>query len=128
VSTLAIILTVFAVLVLLLLLGGFLGARKRDRAVAPDYARHLAEADHALEAARAEDRGWDRATMEAVAREAVERERPGARIEDLQLVLVDDRPGVVEDRAHFEAGLPDGRVHVVLTRSEAGTWTAAQVD
>ena len=127
-STVAIVLIVLGVIVLLLLLGGFLGARKRDRAVAPGYARHLAEADQALEAARAADRGWDRAAMESVARNGLDRQYPGRRFNALELVLVDDRPGVTEDRAHFEAVDGSERVPVVLTRSEAGTWAVAQVD
>lgn len=125
-STLAIVLLVVAVIVLLAFVGGVVGARKRDRAVAPVYAQHLREADHALEQARASDRGWDREVMEGAARAALERDRPGISFDDLQLVLVDDRPGVTEDRAHFEAVNSEGRVLVVLARGEAG-WAAEQV-
>ncbi len=110
----------------LLLVGGLLGARRRDRLQEPDYARHLAEADQALEQARASDRGWDRANMEAVARTALEVAHPGGVFERLELVLVDDRPGVSEDRAHFEAVTGDGRVRVVVARGERG-WFAERV-
>ena len=65
-------------------------------------------ADQALEQARAADRGWDRDTMEATARAAIESARPGWRLRRLHLVLVDDRPGIEEDRAHFMAVGPDG--------------------
>lgn len=126
-STLAIVLIAFGAAVLLLLAGGILGARKRDRAVAPHYAQHLAEADQALEAARAADKGWDREAMEAVARSGVDREHPGQAFDALELVLVDDRPGVAEDRAHFEAVHAGGRIRVVLVRSESGIWSVAQV-
>ncbi len=125
-STLAIVLLVLAALVALAFIGGVLGARRRDRATAPTYAQHLREADHALEQARANDRGWDRSMMEDVARSALAEDRPGKAYEELQLVLVDDRPGVVEDRAHFEAVGTEGRVLVVLARSEAG-WIAERV-
>ena len=41
--------------------------------------------------------------MEAAARAAVGESRPGWTDDELQLVLVEDRPGVEEDRAHFVA-------------------------
>ena len=126
-TTLAIVLIVVAVVVLLALIGGLLGARRRDEVQAPAYERHLREAGHALEQARASDRGWDRAMMEQVARDALSRDRPKVTFGQLELVLVDDRPGVEEDRAHFEATGGEGRVVVVvLAREEAG-WVAEQV-
>jgi hypothetical protein len=64
--------------------------------------------------------------MEQVAHDALVSEHPGVPYEHLELVLVDDRPGVHEDRAHFEAVGGDGRLRVVLARSEAG-WAAEQV-
>lgn len=126
-STLAIVLIVAGLLVALFLVGGILGARRRDRALAPAYAEHLAQADHALEQARAADRGWDRAVMEQAARSALAESHPEAGFDRLDLVLVDDRPGVTEDRAHFEAVGGELRVRIVLARGEAG-WSAASVD
>jgi hypothetical protein len=125
-STLAIVLIVLAVLVALLLIGGLLAARRREAANAGDYREHVAAADHALEAARAADRGWDREVMEDVARAALNERRPGWDFRTLDLVLVDDRPGVVEDRAQFVAGDGDQRVDVVLSRGEAG-WAVDRV-
>lgn len=125
-TTLAIVLIVLAAVVALAFAGGVLGARRRDQVLAPTYEQHLREADHALEQARANDRGWDRSMMEEVARSALAERRPGTAFDQLQLVLVDDRPGVVEDRAHFEAVGAEGRVLVVLARGEAG-WIAEQV-
>lgn len=119
-SAVAIVLIVLGVLVLLLFAGGALGARRRARANEPTYARHLAEADQALEQARAADRGWDRAVMEQAARDALAGAHPGSEFDRLDLVLVDDRPGVMEDRAHFEASSGQRRVRVVLTRDESG--------
>jgi hypothetical protein len=43
-------------------------------------------------------------------------QRPGRRYEELQLVLVDDRPGVSEDRAHLIAASEEGQVRIVLRR------------
>ena len=109
-----------AVLVGLFFVGGVLAARRRDRAQAPDLDRHIAEADRALEQARAADKGWDRGAMEAAAREAAQQARPGFTPERLDLVLVDDRPGVKEDKAHFVATGGGEQVRVVLARSDAG--------
>ena len=127
VSVLAIILIVIVVVLALVFVGGLLAARRRTVQTAPEYARHLAEADHALEQARASDRGWDRAVMEDVVRQALLREHPDVTFDRLDLVLVDDRPGVMEDRAHFEAAAGDRRVTVVLSRGESG-WSAERVD
>jgi hypothetical protein len=125
-SALAIILIVVGVLVVLVFAGGLAAARRRDRTHASDYARHIAEADHALEQARAADRGWDRAVMEAAVQRALGEQRPGFTAERLDLVLVDDRPGVAEDRAHFVAGAGEEEVRIVLARGEAG-WAAESV-
>lgn len=125
-STLAIILIAMAIVVALLLAGGAAVVRRRAEAGREEYAAHLAAADHALEAARAADRGWDRTVMEDVARAALNEHRPDWDFRSLDLVLVDDRPGVTEDRAEFEADDGDRRVRVVLARSEAG-WGAERV-
>lgn len=123
-STLAIVLIVIGVVVLLLLLGGFAAARKRP---VGDYARHVAEADNALEQARAADRGWDREVLEEAARTALAERQPGHHYEGLHLVLVDDQPGVTEDRAHFAAVGADGEVRIVLVRGTDG-WAAERVE
>lgn len=125
-STLAIVLIAAALVVVALLVAATIVVRRRLEADSDDYARHLAAADHALEAARASDRGWDRAVMEDVVRAALNEHRPNWDYRSLDLVLVDDRPGVHEDRAHFEATDGDQRVLVVLTRGDAG-WSAGEV-
>jgi hypothetical protein len=125
-STLAVVLIVAFVVVVLLLVGGLTVARRRAQSEAPNYRAHLAAADRALEAARAADRGWDRQVLEDVARAALNERRPGWDFRTLDLVLVDDRPGVSEDRAQFEASDGDERVAIVLERGEAG-WSAREV-
>lgn len=125
-SVLAIIVIVVAFLVILLFVGGLVAAGRRAREDAPEYARHLAEADHALEQARATDKGWDRAVMEQVVRDALASAHPGTGFDRLDLVLVDDRPGVTEDRAHFEASNADRQVSVILSRGDSG-WIAERV-
>ena len=126
-STLGIIVIVLGVLVILFFIGGLLGARARDRRGAGAYEGHVRAADAALEQARAGDRGWHRDAMETVAREAVDRARPGWAYDDLHLVLVDDRPGSQEDRAHFVALGSDGECRVVLAR-DGDRWVAESVD
>jgi outer membrane murein-binding lipoprotein Lpp len=126
-STLAVILIVLGAVILLALVLGLLGARARDRRQAPSYVEHVAAADHALEQARAADRGWHREAMEEAARMALSESRPGWKYRDLHLVLVDDRPGVAEDRAHFVAVADDGEARVVLARQE-DRWVAERVE
>jgi hypothetical protein len=125
-SVLAIVLIVVALLVLLVFAGGLAAARRREVTHRDEYARHLSEADQALEEARALDKGWDRAVMEATVQRALEAERPGFTHDRLELVLVDDRPGVSEDRAHFLASGGGEEVRVVLARGEAG-WAPESV-
>jgi hypothetical protein len=112
----------------LFFLGGVLGVRRRAHDQAGDLEAHIAEADRALEQARADDKGWDRQALEAAARDAVQQVRPGFSPERLDLVLVDDRPGVVEDKAHFVARAADEQVRVVLARTDAGGWTVERSD
>ena len=125
-STLAIVLIVVGALLLLLFIGGFVAARRR--ANRPEVAEHIRHADQALEQARATDRGWDRALLEQAARSALEKERPGESFDSIDLVLVDDRPGVVDDTAHLVGSGPGGRARVVLSRREGGEWFAEHVE
>ena len=126
-STVGIVLIVVAVLVILFFIGGVLGVRLRDRRGAASYAGHVAQADAALEQARAGDRGWDREAMEGAARTAISQSRGDWTFTDLHLVLVDDRPGTEEDRAHFVAVGSDGECRVILAR-EGDRWVAERVE
>ena len=123
---LVIVLIALALLIGLFFLGGVLGARRREREQAPDLERHIAEADQALEQARAVDRGWDREVMEQAARRALAEAQPGFEAHELRLVLVDDRPGTDEDRARFMAVGPGGELEVVLART-GDHWAAERV-
>ena len=126
-STLAIILVVIAVVVVVLLILGLLGARARDRQQAETWQQRVAEADAALEQARAADKGWDREAMTQAARSALAEARPDWSYDELLLVLVDDRAGTDEDRAHFVA-IDDGglEARVILTR-RGDRWVAEDV-
>jgi hypothetical protein len=125
-SVLAIVLIVLFALILLFVAGGYVVAKRR--ANRPGREDHIRAADHALEQARAADRGWDRELLEATARRALTEQRPGFEPSSLDLVLVDDRPGVEEDRAHLVAAGPDASVHVVLARDASGSWDVERLD
>src|SRR5687768_11634200 len=128
ISTLAIVLIVALVVVIVALVLGYLGVKARSRRQAGSYGEHVAAADSALEQARAQDRGWHRDVMVEAARRALQEERPGWEFEELHLVLVDDRPGQDEDRAHFVAiGASGDEARVILGRS-GDQWSAENVE
>src|SRR3954452_12632220 len=126
-SVLGIVLIVLSVLLLLLFAGGLVVATRRARSRGGHLAQRLAEADRALEDARAADKGWERVLLEEAARKILAEERPDWRYDRLHLTLVDDRPGVTEDRAQLLAVGQDSEVRLVLTRQDGG-WTASIVE
>jgi type II secretory pathway pseudopilin PulG len=125
-STLAVVIIIVAVVLLLLFVGGFLAARRR--AARPEVEENIRAADRALEQARAQDRGWDRERMVEVATVAIRERRPGHEWDAIELVLVEDLPGVTEDRAHLVAGGRGSAVRVILARRECGEWFVEQVE
>jgi hypothetical protein len=125
-SALAVVLIVLAVVfVVLFALGAVVARRRFDR---PDFAADVAAADQALEQARAADRGWNRQLLDEAARRALGSERPAFDWDSIELVLVDDRPGVAEDRAHLMAVGAGERVRVILAREADGQWVAERVE
>ena len=125
-SVLAIVLIVLAAIVLLFFVGGVVINRRRTNR--PGREEHIRAADQALERARAADRGWDRELIEAAARRALDEQRPGFEPSSLDLVLVDDRPGMEEDRAHLVAAGQGESVRVVLARDASGAWGVERLD
>lgn len=125
-SVLAIVLLVLFALALIFMVGGYVVAKRR--ANRPGWEEHIRAADHALEQARAADRGWDRELIEAAARRALSEQRPGFEPASLDLILVDDRPGTTEDRAHLMAAGPDDSVRLVLARDASGAWDVERLD
>jgi type II secretory pathway pseudopilin PulG len=119
-SIVAIVVIAVVVVLALLLVGGIAGARRRAQRDAPVFEQRLAEADRALQVALANDRGWDPALLRKAADEALARSHPGVAFDPVHLVWVDDRPGVEEDRAHYDAHADGERVRVVLTRDRGG--------
>jgi Flp pilus assembly protein TadB len=128
ISTFAIVLIAVAAVIAVLILLGFLGVRARDRRRAGTWEEAVRSADAALAQAAASDRGWHRESMESAARTALEQARPGWPYGDLHLVLVDDRPGIEEDRAHFVAIDDDGQEARVVLCREGDRWSAERVD
>ena len=83
----------------------------------------LEEANAALAAARATDRGWERANLETAARAAHIARSPGAQILEMHLIQVVDRPGTEEDQARFRCVDADGE-HDILLGRRGDDWVA----
>jgi hypothetical protein len=128
VSTLAIVLIAATAVILVFLILGFVALRARDRRDAGSWEEAVRSADAALALAATADRGWHREAMESAARLALEEQRPGWRYDDLHLVLVDDRPGIEEDRAKFVAVGEGGDEATVFLSREGDLWSAERVD
>jgi hypothetical protein len=127
-STLVVVLIIVGVLAVVIFIGGLIAVRRRDEQQAGVWVEHVRAADAALEQARALDRGWHRETMEEAARAALREQAPDHAYDELHLILVDDQPGVEEDRAHFVAVGPDKHRRVVLMRTGDDRWTAERVE
>ena len=128
ISTLAIVLIAVGAVIALFIVLGLAGARARARSEADSWEEAVREADGALAQAAATDRGWHRESMEAAARTAIQAARPGWDYGDLHLVLVDDRPGIEEDRATFVAVDDHGQEARVVLAREGDRWSAERVD
>lgn len=127
-STLAVILIVVGAVAALLFVGGLIAVARFNRRRQGAYAEHVAAANEALEQARAVDKGWQRDAMEAAARRGLAEARPDFQAESLHLVLVDDRPGVMDDRAQFMAVGAGGEARIELSRMEGGDWVTERVE
>lgn len=121
-SVLAIVLIAVAVLVLALFLGGLVGAARRARSTDGALRARLARANEELALAHAQDKGWDRATMEAAAREA-HAAVGGEPIDELHLLQVVDLPGTDADEAVFRVLAGGVETQVTLGRRD-GVWVA----
>jgi uncharacterized protein YneF (UPF0154 family) len=125
-SLIAILLIAVGAVVLLFFIGGLVYSRRR--LMDPDLEQNIRQADQALAQARAQDKGWDRDLLHEAARRSLSDERPQFDVGTLHLVLVDDRPGVEEDRAHMLAMGNDGQARVILTRNPAGEWILDRIE
>jgi hypothetical protein len=125
---LEILLVALAAIALLLALGGGIAVSRRRRREARTFEAQVDEADRALAAAHAEDKGWEPQALEEAARQAFARERAGVEIRDMTLVQVVDPPGVEDDEAVFRFETTDGGVHHLTLRRTADGWRTTPVD
>ncbi len=118
-STGEIVLIAVVALIVVLAAGGAIAQRRRMDRNRGVFEVSLDEVDRDLAAARAEDRGWERSTLEAAARDAYARERGGPA--ELTLVRIVDRPGTDDDKAIFRAEAGGRREELTLGRQD-GAW------
>ncbi|MFL5821023.1 MAG: hypothetical protein ACJ76S_10130 [Solirubrobacteraceae bacterium] len=126
-STLTVVVVVAVAVVVLLAIGGAV-ANARRRPSRPELEASVEEANRALAAARAADKGWEPRALEAAARRAFEATRPGAEVRGQYLVAVLDRPGTDEDQAVFRFVTADGREARVTLGRSGGEWVARAID
>jgi hypothetical protein len=122
-SLLLIIVIVVTVLAVVFFIGGLIVSRRH----AENWAANVAQAERALEIAWAQDKGWDRELLHRSAREALGSHKPGFEYTEVHLVVVDDRPGVADDKAQLVAVGEDGEARVVLARDADGGWRVDSV-
>lgn len=115
---LIIVIAVLVLLVIVLAIAGDVWNRRHRARTADDLLQRVRSADRALADAVADDHGWDRDVLLAAARAAFAARHPGLSGRDPVLVLVDDRPGIDEDRAVFE--VPDGTASRSITLLRTG--------
>lgn len=115
---------VLVALIVLLAIGGAVATARRTRSDDAKLRETLEEAERHLARAHADDKGWERETMEAAARAAISERFGGVEVRALHLVQVLDRPGTDADQAVFRADTPEGQVTVTLGR-RGGNWVAA---
>ena len=107
-------------ILLLFFLGGSYALNRRRSAMDAELRARIEAADAALAQARAQDRGWERETIEAAARAAV----APREVEQLHLVQVVDKPGTDADQAVFRAVHGDGSETTVTLGRRDGAWVA----
>ena len=115
-----IIIGAVVLILLLFFLGGSYALNRRRAATAAELRSRVEAADAALADARAEDRGWERATIEAAARAAL----APREVATLHLVQVVDKPGTDADQAVFRAVHADGGETTVTLGRRDGAWVA----
>jgi len=124
-STLGIILIALAALIVLLFAGGLVANARRRHHDAARLKQQVDEANAALAEAHAADKGWDRAAMEAAARDVFEQRHAGSAIKELHLVQVVDRPGTEADLAVFHVH-GAGRLETITLGRQNDAWVPAE--
>ena len=111
---------------LVLVVGGALARRAQLARSRAAFERSLERVNRELAEAAAQDRGWDRATLETAARRIFAEQR-GAEPQELVLVEILDRPGTDEDRAVFRAE-QGGSTHTLTLGRREGEWVHEALD
>jgi uncharacterized Ntn-hydrolase superfamily protein len=109
-----------------LIVGGAIARRAQLARTRPAFESSLDRVNRDLAAAAAEDRGWDRDTLESAARRVFAEQR-GGDPERLVLVEVRDRPGTEEDQAVFHAE-HGGSAHRLTLGRRGGDWVHERLD
>lgn len=125
VSTLGIVLLVVAVLLVVLVVGGYAAMTRRTRARDSALQRELEQAERELAQAHALDKGWDREVLAAAAQQAATARFGDATIGEPQLVQVIDLPGTDADQAVFRVETADGGEHRLTLGRSGGVWRPA---
>jgi hypothetical protein len=119
------IVIVGVILVLALLtVGGVIARRRQLARTEARFEANLAQVNHDLAAAHAEDRGWERGGLEAAAHAAWAEARPGTEPGGLTLVQIVDLPGTDEDKAVFRS---TAGARLTLGRRD-GRWVLDRLD
>jgi hypothetical protein len=119
-------LIIVIVVLLILIVGGAIARRAQLARTRPAFEDSLERVNRDLAKAAAEDRGWDRDTLEAAARRVFAEQR-GGEPEALVLVQVIDRPGTDDDQAVFRAELAGAAHRLTLGRS-SGAWVHERIE
>jgi hypothetical protein len=119
-TVVGIVVGVVIVLMVVFFVGGYIAISRRRAAQEADLRARVEAADAELAAARAQDKGWERATIEAAARAAVAPDE----VRELHLVQVVDQPGTDADQAVFRVVGADGRERTVTLGRRDGAWIA----
>jgi hypothetical protein len=120
-------LIIVLIVLLVLVVGGAVARTRQLARTRGDFEHQLEKANHDLAEAAAQDRGWDRATLESAARRIFAEHSGGADPAELLLVEVIDRPGTDQDKAVFRCG--DRELHRRLTLGRRdGEWVHEALD
>jgi hypothetical protein len=115
-----IVIGVVVLILLLFFLGGSYALSRRRAADEADLRTRVEAADAALADARAQDKGWERPTIEAAARAAV----APREVRDLHLIQIVDQPGTDADQAVFRVIHADGGEQTLTLGRRDGAWVA----
>jgi hypothetical protein len=119
-TVVGIVVGVLIVLLIVFFIGGYIATSRRRDAQEVELRARVEAADAALAQARAQDKGWERATIEAAARAAV----APAEVRELHLIQVVDNPGTDADEAVLRVVGADGSERTVTLGRRDGAWVA----